>query len=119
MHIKLMQGGPAASPLLYPFRIVNLASGHVSIRYGARGPNSATARPAPLQRMPLAISSKSSTRCRGDDDLRRVPKRRYYSMGVGGFASMKALRRAMTIRLRASAPMPGGGFVVGLRCAGF
>src|SRR6202040_872640 len=43
-HIKLMQGGPGRiSPFFIPSAIVNLASGHISIRYGARGPNSATA----------------------------------------------------------------------------
>ncbi len=43
-HIKLMQGGPGRiSPFFIPSAIVNLASGHISIRYGAKGPNSATA----------------------------------------------------------------------------
>ena len=43
-HIKLMQGGPRKiSPFFIPSAIINLASGHISIRYGARGPNSATA----------------------------------------------------------------------------
>src|SRR5947207_13459139 len=43
-HIKLIQGGPGRiSPFFIPSAIVNLASGHISIRYGARGPNSATA----------------------------------------------------------------------------
>ena len=38
-HIKLMQGGPGKiSPFFIPSAIVNLASGHISIRYGARGP---------------------------------------------------------------------------------
>ena len=37
-HIKLMQGGPGKiSPFFIPSAIVNLASGHISIRYGARG----------------------------------------------------------------------------------
>ena len=43
-HWKLVQGGPGKiSPFFIPSAIVNLASGHISIRYGARGPNSATA----------------------------------------------------------------------------
>ncbi len=43
-HGKLMNGGPGKiSPFFIPSAIVNLASGHISIRYGARGPNSATA----------------------------------------------------------------------------
>jgi len=38
-HWKLVQGGPGKiSPFFIPSAIVNLASGHISIRYGARGP---------------------------------------------------------------------------------
>jgi 3-oxoacyl-[acyl-carrier-protein] synthase II len=43
-HGKLLFGGPnKISPFFIPSAIVNLASGHISIRYGAKGPNSATA----------------------------------------------------------------------------
>ena len=43
-HGKLLSGGPSKiSPFFIPSAIVNLASGHISIRYGAKGPNSATA----------------------------------------------------------------------------
>jgi 3-oxoacyl-[acyl-carrier-protein] synthase II len=43
-HRALLEGGPRRiSPFFIPASIVNLASGHVSIRLGAKGPNSATA----------------------------------------------------------------------------
>jgi len=43
-HKKLLEGGPSKiSPFFIPATIVNLASGHISIRTGAKGPNSAVA----------------------------------------------------------------------------
>src|SRR5438445_11917516 len=42
-HSKLLEGGPGRiSPFFIPAAIINLASGVISIRYGARGPNLAT-----------------------------------------------------------------------------
>ncbi len=43
-HANLLSGGPRKiSPFFIPGSIINLAAGHVSIKYGARGPNEATA----------------------------------------------------------------------------
>jgi 3-oxoacyl-[acyl-carrier-protein] synthase II len=43
-HSALIEGGPRKiSPFFIPAAIVNLAAGHVSMRFGAKGPNEATA----------------------------------------------------------------------------
>ena len=45
-HKALLEGGPRKiSPFFIPSAIINLAAGQVSIRFGARGPNSATCTP--------------------------------------------------------------------------
>ena len=42
-HTELIKGGPKRiSPFFIPSSIVNLAAGHISIRFGAKGPNTAT-----------------------------------------------------------------------------
>jgi len=64
-HGKLLNGGPGRiSPFLFPSAIVNLASGHISIRYGARDRIRPRRRRARLRRMPLAILSRSSNAAR-------------------------------------------------------
>src|SRR6185295_4969850 len=43
-HSALLEGGPRRiSPFFIPAAIINLAAGHVSMRFGAKGPNEATA----------------------------------------------------------------------------
>src|SRR5207302_9459247 len=91
-HIKLMQGGPGKiSPFFIPSGIINLASGHISIRYGARGPNSATATACSASAHSIGDSFKIIERGAAEMMLCGGPEAAITPMGIGGFSSMKAL----------------------------
>jgi 3-oxoacyl-[acyl-carrier-protein] synthase II len=115
-HTKLMQGGPGRiSPFFIPASIVNLAAGHVSIRYGARGPNSATA--TACSASAHAIGDACKIILRGDAEVMICggAEGAITPMGVGGFAAMKALSTRNAEPERASRPFDAqrDGFVVG------
>jgi 3-oxoacyl-[acyl-carrier-protein] synthase II len=115
-HIKLMQGGPGRiSPFFIPSAIVNLASGHISIRYGARGPNSATATACSASAHAIGDSFKIIERGAAEMMICGGTEATITPMGVGGFASMKALSTRNDDPARASRPWDAGrdGFVVG------
>ena len=115
-HIKLMQGGPGRiSPFFIPSAIVNLASGHISIRYGARGPNSATATACSASAHAIGDSFKIIERGAAEMMICGGTEATITPMGVGGFASMKALSTRNDDPAHASRPFDAGrdGFVVG------
>jgi 3-oxoacyl-[acyl-carrier-protein] synthase II len=115
-HIKLMQGGPGKiSPFFIPSAIVNLASGHISIRYGARGPNSATATACSASAHAIGDSFKIVERGAAEMMICGGTEATITPMGIGGFASMRALSTRNDEPERASRPFDAGrdGFVVG------
>jgi 3-oxoacyl-[acyl-carrier-protein] synthase II len=115
-HIKLMQGGPGRiSPFFIPSAIVNLASGQISIRYGARGPNSATATACSASAHAIGDSFKIIERGAAEMMICGGTEATITPMGVGGFAAMKALSTRNDNPARASRPWDAGrdGFVVG------
>ena len=115
-HWKLVQGGPGKiSPFFIPSAIVNLASGHISIRYGARGPNSATATACSASAHAIGDSFKIIERGAAEMMICGGTEATITPMGVGGFASMKALSTRNDDPARASRPWDAGrdGFVVG------
>ncbi len=115
-HTKLMQGGPGKiSPFFIPGSIVNLASGHVSIRYGARGPNSATATACSASAHALGDSFKIIQRGAAEVMICGGAEASITPMGIGGFAAMKALSTRNDEPARASRPFDAqrDGFVVG------
>ena len=115
-HIKLIQGGPGKiSPFFIPSAIVNLASGHISIRYGARGPNSATATACSASAHAIGDSFKIIERGAAEMMICGGTEAAITPMGIGGFASMKALSTRNDDAPHASRPFDAqrDGFVVG------
>jgi 3-oxoacyl-[acyl-carrier-protein] synthase II len=115
-HIKLIQGGPGKiSPFFIPSAIVNLASGQISIRYGARGPNSATATACSASAHAIGDSFKIIERGAAEMMICGGTEAAITPMGIGGFASMKALSTRNDDAPHASRPFDAqrDGFVVG------
>jgi 3-oxoacyl-[acyl-carrier-protein] synthase II len=111
-----MQGGPGRiSPFFIPSAIVNLASGHISIRYGARGPNSATATACSASAHAIGDSFKIIERGAAEMMICGGTEATITPMGVGGFAAMKALSTRNDDPSHASRPFDAerDGFVVG------
>jgi 3-oxoacyl-[acyl-carrier-protein] synthase II len=115
-HRKLVEGGPGRiSPFFIPSAIVNLASGHISIRYGAKGPNSATATACSASAHAIGDSFKIIERGAADVMICGGTEATITPMGIGGFAAMKALSTRNDDPSHASRPFDSGrdGFVVG------
>jgi 3-oxoacyl-[acyl-carrier-protein] synthase II len=115
-HAKLLQDGPGRiTPFFIPAIIINLASGHISIRYGARGPNSATATACSASAHAIGDSFKIIERGAAEMMICGGTEATVTPMGVGGFASMKALSTRNDDPAHASRPFDAGrdGFVVG------
>jgi 3-oxoacyl-[acyl-carrier-protein] synthase II len=115
-HRALLEGGPRRiSPFFIPASIVNLASGHVSIRLGAKGPNSATATACTTGAH--AVGDSFRIIARGDADVMICggAEAAITPMGVGGFAAMRALSTRNDEPEHASRPWDRDrdGFVVG------
>jgi 3-oxoacyl-[acyl-carrier-protein] synthase II len=118
-HVKLMQSGPGKlSPFFIPSAIVNLASGQVSIRYGARGPNSATATACSASAHAIGDSFKIIERGAAEMMICGGSESTITALGIGGFSAMKALSTRNDEPARASRPFDAGrdGFVVGEGC---
>ncbi len=115
-HEALLKGGPRKiSPFFIPAAIVNLAAGHVSIRYGAKGPNEATATACTTGAHAIGDAFKIIQRGDADAMIAGGTEAPITPMGVGGFAAMRALSIRNDEPERASRPWDAGrdGFVVG------
>ena len=115
-HKNLLEKGPGRiSPFFIPATIVNLASGYVSIRSGAKGPNSAVATACTTGAHAIGDSYKIIQRGDADAMICGGTEAAITPMGVGGFAAMRALSQRNDEPQRASRPWDKDrdGFVVG------
>ena len=115
-HQTLLEHGPRRiSPFFIPATIINLASGYVSIRTGAKGPNSATATACTTSAHSIGDSFRLIQRGDADVMICGGTEACITPMGIGGFAAMRALSTRNDEPQRASRPwdLNRDGFVVG------
>ena len=115
-HLTLLTHGPRRiSPFFIPATIINLASGYVSIRTGAKGPNSATATACTTSAHSIGDSFRMIQRGDADAMICGGTEAAVTPMGIGGFAAMRALSTRNDEPERASRPWDKDrdGFVVG------
>src|ERR1700757_1159332 len=91
-HSAMLQGGPRKiSPFFIPGTIANLAAGQVSIRYGTKGPNEATATACTTSAHSIGDAYHIIRRGDADAMIAGGSEAAITPMGVGGFAAMRAL----------------------------
>ncbi len=115
-HRALLKGGPRKiSPFFIPAAIINLAAGHVSIRLGAKGPNSATCTACSASAHAVGDAFETIRRGAADVMVAGGSEAAITPMGVGGFAAMRALSTRNDEPTRASRPFDRerDGFVIG------
>lgn len=115
-YATLLKEGPRKiSPFFIPAAIVNLAAGHVSIRWNAKGPNEATATACTTSAHAIGDAMKIIARGDADAMIAGGTEAAITPMGIGGFAAMRALSTRNNEPQKASRPFDSGrdGFVVG------
>ena len=115
-HEKLLNSGPdRVSPFFIVSAIVNLAAGNVSIRHGAKGPNSATATACSAGAHAIGDSFRMIERGDADAMICGGAESAITPMSVAGFASMRALSTRNDDPKHASRPfdLERDGFVIG------
>src|ERR687894_404127 len=115
-HKALLEGGPRKiSPFFIPSAIINLAAGQVSIRFGAKGPNSATCTACSASAHAIGDAFEIIRRGAADAMIAGGSEATITPMGVGGFAAMRALSTRNDDPERASRPFDKDrdGFIMG------
>ncbi len=103
------------SPFFIPMVIVNLAAGNVSIKFGAKGPNSAAVTACATGSHAIGDAFRIIQRGEADAMIAGGTESVICALGIGGFAVMKALSARNDEPERASRPFDADrdGFVMG------
>jgi 3-oxoacyl-[acyl-carrier-protein] synthase II len=115
-HTNLIEGGPRKiSPFFIPAAIVNMAAGQLSIRYGAKGPISATATACATSANSLGDAARIIAHGDADAMIAGGSEAAVTPLSVGGFAALRALSSRNGEPARASRPFDKDrdGFVIG------
>jgi 3-oxoacyl-[acyl-carrier-protein] synthase II len=115
-HEALLHGGPRkVSPFFIPSAIINLASGQVSIRFGAKGPNSATCTACSASAHAIGDAYEIIKRCDADAMIAGGSEAAICPMSVGGFGQLRALSTRNDEPAKASRPFDKDrdGFIIG------
>jgi len=115
-HTALVNGGPRKiSPFFIPSVIVNMAAGQLSIRYGAKGPISATATACATSANSIGDSVRMIMHGDADVMIAGGAEGSITPLAVGGFAAMRALSTRNDDPTKASRPFDKDrdGFVIG------
>ncbi|MPZ16471.1 MAG: beta-ketoacyl-ACP synthase II [Luteitalea sp.] len=115
-HRAYLESGPRKiSPFFIPSAIINLAAGQVSIRFGAKGPNSATCTACSASAHAIGDAFEVIKRGTADAMIAGGSEAAITPMGIGGFGAMRALSTRNDEPARASRPFDRDrdGFIIG------
>jgi 3-oxoacyl-[acyl-carrier-protein] synthase II len=115
-HSALLAGGPRKiSPFFIPSAIINLASGQVSIRFGAKGPNLATCTACSASAHAIGESFEIIRRGDAEAMIAGGSEAAITPMSLGGFAALRALSTCNDNPRGASRPFDRDrdGFIIG------
>ncbi|HKE82278.1 MAG TPA: beta-ketoacyl-ACP synthase II [Vicinamibacterales bacterium] len=115
-HSALLEGGPRKiSPFFIPSAIINLASGQVSIRFGAKGPNIATCTACSASAHAIGESFEIIRRGDAEAMIAGGSEAAITPMSLGGFGALRALSTRNDEPGRASRPFDKDrdGFIIG------
>jgi 3-oxoacyl-[acyl-carrier-protein] synthase II len=115
-HSAFLEKGPRRiSPFFIPMLVVNLASGQISIRFGAKGPNSAVATACATGSHAIGDAYKIIQRGDADAMIAGGTEAVITPLGIGGFNAMKALSTRNDEPEKASRPfdVDRDGFIMG------